>query len=149
MNMAKQTGHIRRDLRRWGFCDRVKLIPKDVQWKNYFDDKFDNIEVNVDTEDLKHDIEETIQASVTEAVGSSVETAVENAVENNIDPKLCKIHKHIEDAKDHLCCDICCSKNEIIRHIDEKPDPVDFVEEFSNLNEQVAQINRKLDEMQN
>ena len=56
-----------------------------------------------------------------------------------------KVHKHIEDAKEHLCCDVYCAKNDIKNHIDHKIDTINFEEQFSNLNEQVTEILNRLD----
>lgn len=113
---------IKTEYRGWRYLDKTPLIPRDVQWKYYFDEKFGSI--NVDTDEIK----ETIETSLDEG----------------LDGKLAKVHKHIEDAKEHLCCDICCSKNDIKRHIDDKIDPIHFEEQFSNLNEQVNEILNKL-----
>ena len=56
-----------------------------------------------------------------------------------------RIHKHIEDAKEHLCCDVFCAKNDNKKYIDKKIDPINFEEQFSNLNEQVTEILSRLD----
>ena len=135
---------IKSDYRGWRFRDKVNLIPRDQQWKSYFDEKFANIDIDIDC-DFDFDPNEIIQP-----IENVIEVNVQNGVEtinNNIDEKLCKVHKHIEDAKDHLCCDICCAKNDIKNHIDEKIEPILlFEEDFSNLNEQVQTIIDKLNE---
>ena len=50
---------IRMDYRGWKFRDKVPLIPRDQQWKHYFDSKFDAIDVDV-TVDI--DTDEIINA---------------------------------------------------------------------------------------
>ena len=117
---------IRMDYRGWKFRDKVPLIPRDQQWKMYFDGKFGEIDVDVDID--TNEIKETI----------------ENTLNEGLDSKLCKVHKHIEEAKDHLCCDICCAKNDVKKHIDKKFDDINFEEKFSNLNEQAQLIIEKL-----
>lgn len=113
---------IRTEYRRYKFFDKVPLISCKDQMKEYFDSKFGNI--SVDTNEVKE--------------------VIENTLDKGLDCKLNKVHKHIEDAKEHLCCDICCSKNDIKKHIDDKIDPIHFQEQFSNLNEQVDLILQKI-----
>ena len=110
------------DYRGWKYRDKVPLIPRDQQWFGYFEKKFADIDVDIDidTDEIKEVIETTIN--------------------KNLDGKFCNVHKHIEDAKKHLCCDICCAKKDIKKHIDNKIDPIHFEEQFSNLNEQVETI---------
>lgn len=134
---------IKSDYRGWRFRDKVPLITKDTQWRQYFDSKFANIDIDCDF-DFDFDPNQII-----EPIQNSIEVNVQNGVETletHIDEKLCRVHEHIEEAKDHLCCDICCAKNDIKNHIDEKIEPIMlFEEEFSNLNEQVQTIIDKLD----
>jgi len=129
------------EYRRWKFRDNVPLITRFDQWKKYFDNKFDNIDVDVDVQVDTDDIQDTIQTSIQE-------------LENNIDEKLgtldekfCKVHKHIEDSKEHLCCDICYAKKDVKKHIDDKFEEINFEEKFSNLNEQAEQIIQKLNQL--
>lgn len=119
----KKISKLPQDYRGWKFWDKVSLIPKDQQWKYYFDGKFGSIDV--DSEEIKETIENTLDCS--------------------LDCKFHRVHEHIEEAKNHLCCDICCSRNDIKKHIDKKFDDINFEEEFSNLNEQVETIINKLD----
>lgn len=114
---------IKSDYRGWRFLDKVPLISRDEQWKSYFDSKFSDIDVDVDidTDGIVED--------------------VADALKDILDDELCCVHKHIEDAKKHLCCDICHAKNDIKSHIDEKIEPImQFEEQFSDLNEQVQTI---------
>ncbi len=120
---------IRTDYRRDKFCDNVPLISCKDQMKLYFDNKFGAIDIDIDSEEIKETIVNTIDSSL----------------DSSLDSKLNKVHKHIEDAKEHLCCDVYCAKNDIKNHIDHKIDTINFEEQFSNLNEQVTEILNKLD----
>ena len=124
----KKISNIRQDYRGWKFWDKVPLIPRDQQWKAYFESKFGGIDVDVDID--MNEIKETI----------------EDTLNSSLDCKLCNVHKHIEEAKQHLCCDVCCAKNDIKQHIDNKFDEANFEEQFSNLNEQIETIIQKLNE---
>ena len=123
---------IKTDYRCDKFCDKVPLISCKDQMKLYFDNKFGAIDIDIDSEEIKETIVNTIDSSL----------------DSSLDSKLNKVHKHIEDAKEHLCCDVYCAKNEIKKHIDNKIDPINFEEQFSNLNEQVTEILNKLDNKQ-
>ena len=120
---------IRTDYRRDKFCDKVPLISCKDQMKLYFDNKFGSIDIDIDSEEIKETIVNTINSSI----------------DSSLDSKLNKVHKHIEDAKEHLCCDVYCAKNDIKNHIDHKIDTINFEEQFSNLNEQVTEILSRLD----
>ena len=120
---------IKTDYRRYKFFDKVPLISCKDQMKSYFDNKFGAIDIDIDTEEIKETIVNTIDSSL----------------DSSLDSKLNKVHKHIEDAKEHLCCDVYCAKNDIKNHIDHKIDTINFEEQFSNLNEQVTEILNKLD----
>lgn len=124
---------IRQDYRRWKFWDKVPLITKDAQWKRYFDGKFDAIDVDVDV-----DID-------TKPIEDAVETTINNILENAFESGLNRVHEHIDEAKEHLCCDICCARNDVKKHMDDVLDSIDFEEKFSNLNEQARTIIEKLD----
>ena len=120
---------IKTDYRCDKFCDKVPLISCKDQMKLYFDNKFGAIDIDIDSEEIKETIVNTIDSSL----------------DSSLDSKLNKVHKHIEDAKEHLCCDVFCAKNDIKKHIDKKIDPINFEEQFSNLNEQVTEILSRLD----
>ena len=124
---------IKTDYRRDEFFDKVPLISCKDQMKLYFDNKFGAIDIDIDTEEIKETIVNTIDSSLDSTLNST------------LDNKLNKVHKHIEDAKEHLCCDVYCAKNDIKNHIDHKIDTINFEEQFSNLNEQVTEILNKLD----
>ena len=120
---------IKTDYRCDKFCDKVPLISCKDQMKLYFDNKFGAIDIDIDSEEIKETIVNTIDSSL----------------DSSLDSKLNKVHKHIEDAKEHLCCDVYCAKNDIKKHIDNKIDTINFEEQFSNLNEQVTEILNRLD----
>ena len=124
---------IKTDYRCYKFFDKVPLISCKDQMKSYFDNKFGAIDIDIDTEEIKETIVNTIDSSLNSTLDST------------LDSKLNKVHKHIEDAKEHLCCDVFCAKNDIKKHIDKKIDPINFEEQFSNLNEQVTEILNRLD----
>ena len=120
---------IKTDYRCYKFFDKVPLISCKDQMKSYFDNKFGAIDIDIDSEEIKETIVNTIDSSL----------------DSSLDSKLNKVHKHIEDAKEHLCCDVYCAKNDIKNHIDHKIDTINFEEQFSNLNEQVTEILNRLD----
>ena len=124
---------IKTDYRCDKFCDKVPLISCKDQMKLYFDNKFGAIDIDIDSEEIKETIVNTINSSI------------DSSLDSSLDSKLNKVHKHIEDAKEHLCCDVFCAKNDIKKHIDKKIDPINFEEQFSNLNEQVTEILSRLD----
>ena len=129
--MAKKD--IKTDYRRDEFFDKVPLISCKDQMKLYLDNKFGAIDIDIDTEEIKETIVNTIDSSL------------DSTLDSTLDNKLNKVHKHIEDAKEHLCCDVFCAKNDIKKHIDNKIDTINFEEQFSNLNEQVTEILSRLD----
>ena len=116
------TGNNKTHYRGWLFRDDVPLIPRDYQWMGFLEEKIDGIGVNVDVD---IDVDE-------------IKQAVEDTINENLGDKFCKVHHHIEEAKEHLCCDICCARKDIKKHIDNKMDYFD--EQFSNLNEQAETI---------
>ena len=124
---------IKTDYRCDKFCDKVPLISCKDQMKLYFDSKFGAIDIDIDSEEIKETIVNTINSSI------------DSSLDSSLDCKLNKVHKHIEDAKEHLCCDVYCAKNDIKNHIDHKIDTINFEEQFSNLNEQVTEILNRLD----
>lgn len=104
--------------------------------ENYLDKKFAGISVD------KDEIKETIETSVTESLG-------------NIDCKFCSVHNHIDRAKNEIInnsesgctCNLATKEDvtnavtQINAHVDEKFDEVDFLRQFSDLNQQIAAIN--------
>ena len=129
--MAKKD--IKTDYRRDEFFDKVPLISCKDQMKLYLDNKFGAIDIDIDTEEIK------------ETIVNTIDSTLDSTLNSTLDNKLNKVHQHIEDAKEHLCCDVFCAKNDIKKHIDNKIDPINFEEQFSNLNEQVTEILNRLD----
>ena len=125
--MAKKD--IKTDYRRDKFFDNVPLISCKDQMISYLEGKFGSIDIDIDSDEIKETIVNTIDSTLN----------------STLDSKLDKVHKHIEDAKEHLCCDVYCAKNDIKKHIDNKIDTINFEEQFSNLNEQVTEILNRLD----
>ena len=125
--MAKKD--IKTDYRRDKFFDNVQLISCKDQMISYLEGKFGSIDIDIDSDEIKETIVNTIDSTLN----------------STLDSKLDKVHKHIEDAKEHLCCDVYCAKNDIKKHIDNKIDTINFEEQFSNLNEQVTEILNRLD----
>jgi outer membrane protein assembly factor BamA len=162
------------DYRRYSFYDDTNLIPRELQWKYYFDSKF--ADIDIDTEEIKETVEVTINEgldnkfpeihehidSAKEEIAEDISTSETNIIskidEIKIDvPEIIEnitevineaktnINENIEDAEHTISCQICCAKNEIIEHIDNKFEEANFEENFSNLNEQVTEILNKLD----
>ena len=129
--MAKKD--IKTDYRRDEFFDKVPLISCKDQMKLYLDNKFGAIDIDIDTEEIK------------ETIVNTIDSTLDSTLNSTLDNKLNKVHQHIEDAKEHLCCDVFCAKNDIKKPIDNKIDTINFEEQFSNLNEQVTEILNKLD----
>lgn len=104
--------------------------------ENYLDKKFAGISID------KKEIRETIETSVEKSLG-------------NIDCKFCSVHNHIEKAKNEIIdkgssgctCnlatkeDVANAVTQINTHVDEKFNEVDFLKQFSDLNQQIAGIN--------
>ena len=124
---------IKTDYRCYKFFDKVPLISCKDQMKLYLDNKFGAIDIDIDTEEIK------------ETIVNTIDSTLDSTLNSTLDNKLNKVHQHIEDAKEHLCCDVFCAKNDIKKHIDKKIDPINFEEQFSNLNEQVTEILSRLD----
>ena len=141
---------IKTEYRRYKFFDKVPLIPKDEQWLSYFDGKFSNI--NVDGNEIKEIIEQTLDKNLDDKF-DEVNTNLADKfdeVNTKLDDKFDEVNTHIDDAKDHLCCDICCSKNEIKKEINNfqtKFDAINFEDKFSDLNEQAERIIAKLESL--
>lgn len=133
------------DYRRYCFFDRVPLISCKDQIRSYLENKFASI--NIDTDEIKDVIETTIENIMETDFGNNFQEVHRHIDEakDDVNSNFQSLNDHIEEAKDHLCCDICCAKNDIKRYIDDKIDPINFQEQFSNLNEQVVRILNKID----
>lgn len=121
--------------RRYDYDSDVELITRTEQIEDYLDSKFSNI--SVDTDVVKDTIETTINNSMQD-------------VKNGI----CGVNCHIENAKNEIINNMSCGVNpcvatkqdiadavtKINAHTDEKFDEVDFLKQFSDLNEQIKNI---------
>ena len=97
--------------------------------------------------------------------GADIEEAVTNVMKNfmpSINNNFGDVHTHIDDAKDEILakecgceggsgCDDCCiclatkcdlnqAVNKINEHIDSKFNEIDFISQFSDLNQQIATL---------
>ena len=75
-----------------------------------------------------------------------IKTTIKEALNENLDEKFKEVHTHLDKAKEHICCDICCATSNTNKHIDRKFKEANFEEKFSDLNEQVKEIINKLNE---
>lgn len=121
--------------RRYDYDSDVELITRTEQIEDYLDSKFSNI--SVDTDVVKDTIETTINNSMQD-------------VRNGI----CGVNCHIENAKNEIINNMSCGINpcvatkqdiadavtKINAHTDEKFNEVDFLKQFSDLNEQIKNI---------
>lgn len=121
--------------RRYDYDSDVELITRTEQIEDYLDSKFSNI--SVDTDVVKDTIETTINNSM-------------QGVKNGI----CGVNCHIENAKNEIINNMSCGINpcvatkqdiadavtKINAHTDEKFNEVDFLKQFSDLNEQIKNI---------
>lgn len=121
---------------RYGFRSNVPLISNQDQLLSYFDNKFDNIEVDCNCE-CKSECD-------CDCCCEEIKEAITNTLNENLNEKFCEVHHHIEDAKQTLCCKICCAKKDIERHIDDTVETINFAQNFSDLNQQVQEILEKL-----
>lgn len=142
-------GDIRIKYRTYGYRGNVPFIPFkqqfDQKWTAYFegkfnhvDDRFDNVDNKIDNIDVDVNVDvdtEGIRQTIVETLAGQLE---------GLNEKFCEIHTHINEAKCHLCCDICCAKKEINKHIDDKFEAVNFERKFSDLNDQVTEILSRL-----
>lgn len=125
--------------RAYGFREDNRLISRMTQFEEYMDEKFANITVD----------------------DSNIENVVKESVENSLSGIECefkKVHGHIDCAENHIIdaieknsdkvctChlatkeDICHAVCDINRHVDEKFDEVDFLKQFSDLNEEIRNL---------
>ena len=130
------------DYKRYNFCDNVPYKSACENIKEYLDAKIDGI-------DNKEVIENTIVESVDKSMGS-----VKNA--------LCHIDDHLSHAEHHIIdeihrhsghhChgvgkeDLEMVVDEVNKHIDDKFNEVDFIQQFQDLNQQVSDIYRRVTE---
>lgn len=125
----------RESYRRYDYDSDVELITRTEQLEDYLDSKFSNI--SVDTDVVKDTIETTINNSMQD-------------VKNGI----CGVNCHIENAKNEIINNMSCGVNPCVAtkqdiadavkkindHTDEKFNEVDFLKQFSDLNEQIKNL---------
>ena len=123
--------------RRYVYKSDVGLIGRAEQIKEYLDEKFSNVSVDTDL----------------------IETTIENTINTSIDKVncgICGINNHIECAKNEIInnmgtckpcvCNLATKEDvqnavkEVNAHTDEKFDEVDFIKQFSDLNEQIKNV---------
>lgn len=137
----------------WNFCDKVPLVNKDEQWVSYFEEKFGNIDVDIDYDKFKEIVDTSVSENIQEVdehIDNSKEEIIEKInttsedVKESLNTNIDSVKEQVSETEKELACKICCAKNDINKHIDEKIDPIQFEEKFSNLNEQVGEILKKL-----
>lgn len=133
------------DLRTYDYSDNSTLSSRYDQLKKYFDKKFNDIDVgDIDViindafdknlEELKVRLD-TTDTNIDNAKNEIIQTINDNNNDNN---QGC-----------HCCCPTVISDNSINKiiegvnhHTDEKFNEVDFVQRFTDLNEQIKQLNK-------
>lgn len=132
------------EYKEYGFDDKVPLIDKCSQMYGYFEQKFSG--VSVDTDVIENTITNTIENSM-----------------SDMNCKFCGVNNHINNAKNeiihelkHVEAKMPCTCNfttkddvkkavcDINKHTDEKFDEIDFSKQFSDLNQQVRELNDKI-----
>lgn len=131
---------IQNDLREYGYMADISLSSRCDQIKDYLDEKLGSTSKITDT------IKETIIDSM-----------------STYDEKFSYTNTHIEDAKNEIvnvidchgsgsgCCCQLATKDDvnnaiekINEHTDHKFDEINFIQQFSDLNQQVKEINNKI-----
>lgn len=121
--------------RRYDYDSDVELISRSEQIENYFDNKFANISIDTDA------IKDTIETSIDESM-------------KDVKEGICGVNCHIEKAKNEIINNMSCGNNpcvatkqdiadavtQINTHTDEKFNEIDFLKQFSDLNEQIKNI---------
>lgn len=121
--------------RRYDYDSDVELITRTEQIEDYLDSKFSNISVDTDV------------------VKDTIETTIDNSMQD-VKNGICGVNCHIENAKNEIINNMSCGINpcvatkqdiadavtKINAHTDEKFNEVDFLKQFSDLNEQIKNI---------
>lgn len=121
--------------RRYDYDSDVELITRTEQIEDYLDSKFSNISVDTDV------------------VKDTIETTINNSMQD-VKKGICGVNCHIENAKNEIINNMSCGVNpcvatkqdiadavtKINAHTDEKFNEVDFLKQFSDLNEQIKNI---------
>lgn len=125
----------KQNYKRYDYNSDVGIVTRDEQIKEYLDKKFSSIDVDVNVD------------------MSGVEEKIEK-----LEHGLGKTNCHIECAKNEIinnssCCSPCQTNtitkdditnaiNEINSHTDDKFNEIDFEKQFSDLNEQIKNLNQ-------
>lgn len=146
--MAKQ------NYKRYDYNSDVGIVTRDEQIKEYLDKKFSSIDVdvNVDMSSVEEKIEKSSQDTI-----DKIESSTQSTIEK-LEHGLGKTNCHIERAKNEIinnssCCNPCQTNtitkdditnaiNEINSHTDDKFNEIDFEKQFSDLNEQIKNLNK-------
>ena len=121
--------------RRYDYDSDVELITRTEQIEDYLDSKFSNISVDTDV------------------VKDTIETTINNSMQD-VKNGLCGVNCHIENAKNEIINNMSCGVNpcvatkqdiadavtKINAHTDAKFNEVDFLKQFSDLNEQIKNL---------
>ena len=131
------------EYKEYGYNDKVPLIDKCSQMYDYLEQKFNSIG-HIDTDVIENTITNTIENSL-----------------GDINCKFCTVNKNINRAKKeiieevqeiktpclcHLATkeDVRQAVKDINEHTDEKFNEINFIEKFSDLNQQVRELKDKL-----
>lgn len=101
-----------------------------------------------------NDAEENINANIdTDVIKDTIETTINNSMQD-VKHGICGVNCHIENAKNEIINNMSCGVNpcvatkqdiadavtKINTHTDEKFNEVDFLKQFSDLNEQIKNL---------
>ena len=129
---------MKQDYKRYNYRDNVGLVTGLEQFEDYLNGKLSNITVDTDI------IEESVKKGMDDSI-SKIEDGLDKVNENIENAK----NEIIENENCHHPCicnlatkqDIQCAVRTINNHTDEKFDSIDFQKQFSDLNEQIKELN--------
>lgn len=143
----------------YNFYEDNTLITRTEQIKSHIDDKFKNVEIDIDDDMIK----DTIKDSIENAIGNSFQETIESGIKdtiieslNGVEDGMEHINDHIETAKteiidkldehNHCLCNVA-SKEDIEGAVEQvnaytarKFKEADLETKFSDLNEQIKQL---------
>lgn len=124
------------DYKRYDYNTDVGLIGRTEQFIDYIDNKLDNFSINTD------EIKETVKESVDESM-KEINCNIKH-VNYHIEEAKNEIINNMSDCGGHICdCNIATKADinkavcQINQHVDEKFDEIDFLKQFSDLNEEI------------
>lgn len=124
------------DYKRYGYDTDVGLIGRTEQLIDHIDSKLDNI--NINTDDIKNTIKESVDDSMQTVncnikhVNYHIENAKNEIINNITCGSTCTCNLATKDDIDKAVCNIN-------NHVDEKFNEIDFLKQFSDLNEQIKE----------